>query len=193
MKCNHLSKQALNIDDDERLLLKRLRSESEKKRAFHQLVDLYKEPLYWHIRHMVKHHDDADDVLQNTFIKVFRYIDDFKGNSKLYSWMYRIATNESKTFLTRKAKRSKLSSRELQERLTENLKSDPYFEGGAIEQQLHKAVDDLPEKQQLVFRMRYFQDLKFKEISEILEVSVTSLKTNYHHAQKKVKKQLGVD
>jgi len=188
-----LGKKAPQIEEDERLLVKRLQSESDKRSAFDQLVDRYKEPLYWHIRHMVKHHEDADDVLQNTFIKVFRYIDKFKGDSKLYSWMYRIATNESNTFLTKKAKQLKLSSQELQNHLTENLKSDPYFEGGAIEQQLHKAVDDLPEKQQLVFRMRYFQDLKFKEISEILEVSVTSLKTNYHHAQKKVKKQLGVD
>lgn len=193
MKCSLLGKKAPQIEEDERLLVKRLQSESDKRSAFDQLVDRYKEPLYWHIRHMVKHHEDADDVLQNTFIKVFRYIDKFKGDSKLYSWMYRIATNESNTFLTKKAKQLKLSSQELQNHLTENLKSDPYFEGGAIEQQLHKAVDDLPEKQQLVFRMRYFQDLKFKEISEILEVSVTSLKTNYHHAQKKVKKQLGVD
>jgi len=193
LKCSLLGKKAPQIEEDERLLVKRLQSESDKRSAFDQLVDRYKEPLYWHIRHMVKHHEDADDVLQNTFIKVFRYIDKFKGDSKLYSWMYRIATNESNTFLTKKAKQLKLSSQELQNHLTENLKSDPYFEGGAIEQQLHKAVDDLPEKQQLVFRMRYFQDLKFKEISEILEVSVTSLKTNYHHAQKKVKKQLGVD
>lgn len=193
MKCSLLDKKVPHIEEDERLLVKRLQSESEKRLAFDQLVDRYKEPLYWHIRHIVKHHEDADDVLQNTFIKVFRYIDNFKGNSKLYTWMYRIATNESSTFLTKKAKRLKLSSQELQDHLTENLKSDPYFDGGAIEYQLQKAVDALPEKQQQVFKMRYFQDLKFKQISEILDVTVTSLKTNYHHAQKKIKKQLGSD
>ena len=186
-----MSKNGLHNQYDEHLLIKRLQSQSDKRLAFNQLVDQYKKPLYWHIRYMVKHHEDADDVLQNTFIKVFRYIDDFKGESKLYSWMYRIATNESNTFLRKKAKQLQLSSQELQDHLTENLKSDPYFEGGAIEQQLHKAVDDLPEKQQLVFKMRYFQDLKFKQISKILDVTVTSLKTNYHHAQKKIKKQLG--
>ena len=188
-----MSKDVSHIEDDERLLVRRLQTEGEKRVAFDQLVDRYKKPLYWHIRYMVKHHEDADDVLQNTFIKVFRYIDNFKGNSKLYSWMYRIATNESHTFLTKKAKRLKLSSQELQDHLTENLESDPYFDGGKIELQLHKAVDELPEKQQLVFKMRYFQDLKFKQISEILDVTVTSLKTNYHHAQKKIKKQLGDD
>jgi RNA polymerase sigma-70 factor (ECF subfamily) len=185
-----LSKTKPDIQDDERLLIKRLQSKADKKSAFNQLVNLYKEPLYWHIRHIVKQHEDADDVLQNTFIKVFRYIENFKGNSKLYSWLYRIATNESNTFLSKKAKRLKVSNEELQDHLVDSLKSDPYFDGGEIEYQLHKAVNKLPEKQQLVFRMRYFEDLKFKQISEILDASVTSLKTNYHHAQKKIKKQL---
>lgn len=188
-----MSKTKLEIKEDERLLVKRLQSKEDKKLAFHQLVKLYKEPLYWHIRHIVKHHEDADDVLQNTFIKVFRYIDNFKGNSKLYSWLYRIATNESNTFLSKKAKRLKISSEELQDHLVESLKSDPYFDGGKVEYQLHKAINKLPEKQQIVFRMRYFEDLKFKQISEILGASVTSLKTNYHHAQKKIKKQLSID
>lgn len=174
----------------EKELVKKLQNEEEVEKAFDQLVSLYKERLYWHIRNMVKNHDDAHDVLQNTFIKVFRYIKNFKGNSKLYSWMYRIATNESITFLNKKAKKLNISSVELNELLLENLESDPYFDGDEIQFLLQKAVASLPEKQQQVFNMKYFQDLKYKEIAEILEVSEGALKSNYHHAVKKVEKFL---
>lgn len=165
-------------------------SRAEAEQAFKQLVDLYKEPLYWHVRHMVKDHDDAHDVLQNTFVKVYRYIHNFKGDSKLYSWMYRIATNEAITFLNKKAKRLNISSQELQEALIENLKADIHFDGDEIQLKLQKAVNSLPQKQQQVFIMHYFEGLKYKEIAEILEVSEGALKSNYHHAVQKIKEFL---
>lgn len=147
----------------------------------------YKERLYWHIRNIVKSHDDADDVLQNTFIKIYRYIDKFKGDSKLYTWMYRIATNEALTFLSKQAKRKSITDEELQTSLIENLESDVYFEGDEIAKKLQEAIATLPEKQRLVFNMRYFQELKYADISEITETSEGSLKASYHLASKKLK------
>ncbi|WP_121665730.1 RNA polymerase sigma factor [Mesonia aquimarina] len=176
------------LTKDEARIVKNLQEKKNPDKAFNELVDLYKERLYWHIRNMVKNHEDANDLLQNTFIKIFRYIHNFKGESKLYSWMYRIATNETITFLNKKAKRLKLSSQELQDFLVNNLESDAHFEGDKIQLLLQKAIATLPEKQQQVFNMKYFQQLKYKEIAEILEVSEGALKSNYHHAVKKVEK-----
>lgn len=135
---------------------------------------------------MVLNHDDADDVLQNTFIKVFQYLKNFKGESKLYSWMYRIATNEAITFINQKAKKSGITSAELQTKLAENLKADNYFDGDNIQYKLQKAIAQLPEKQQLVFKMKYFEEMKYEEMSEILGTSVGALKASYHHAVKKI-------
>jgi RNA polymerase sigma-70 factor (ECF subfamily) len=131
-------------------------------------------------------HDDTDDVLQNTFVKVFQYVNKFKGESKLFSWMYRIATNEALTFLNQKAKINKVSSETLQNKTIDNLKSDVYFDGDEIQIKLQKAIASLPEKQQLVFKMKYFEELKYEEISEILGTSVGALKASYHHAVKKI-------
>lgn len=174
----------------EKHILKQLQENKNPDRAFNELVNLHKERLYWHIRNMVKNHEDANDLLQNTFIKVFRYIHNFKGESKLYTWMYRIATNETITFLNKKAKKLKLTNQELQEFLVTNIESDPYFDGDRIQLLLQKAIATLPDKQQQVFNMKYFQELKYKEIAEILEVSEGALKSNYHHAVKKVEKYL---
>ncbi len=154
--------------------------------AFQRLLKQYERPLYSLIRNIVLDHDDANDVLQNTFVKVFHYLHQFKGDSKLFTWTYRIATNEALSFVKRKAKISKLTSEALQSRLIENLQSDPYFDGDAIQIKLQKAVASLPEKQQLVFKMRYFEDLKYEDISEILNTSVGALKASYHHASKKI-------
>lgn len=154
------------------------------------LINTYKERLYWHIRRIVLDHDDADDVLQNTFIKVFRSIDGFKGDSKLYSWMYRIATNESLTFIKQKSKKLGLNSEAMQERMANNLQADVYFEGDDIQYKLQQAIAKLPEKQKLVFNMKYFEELKYEEISEILETSVGGLKASYHHAVKKIESYL---
>lgn len=178
---------------NEKILIKRLQDPKTLKSAFGELVTLYKERLYWHIRNMVKDHDDTDDILQNTFIKIFKNIHSFKGDSQLYSWMYRIATNESLTFLSNKSKRTHLNSEELHNNLIDNLESDVYFEGDEIQLKLQKAIAVLPEKQQLVFNMKYFQDLKYREISNILGTSEGALKASYHIAVKKIEEYLKMD
>jgi len=175
---------------DETQLLGQLKSEAHKNQAFKVLLELYKERLYWHIRNIVKSHDDTDDVLQNTFIKIFKNIDNFKGESKLFSWMYRIATNESITFANKKAKRLQVTNEEVQQLAINNLKSDVYFEGNDIQIKLHSAIATLPKKQQLVFNMKYFEDLKYKDMSEILETSEGALKASYHIAVKKIEAYL---
>ena len=175
---------------DEIDLLQQLKSETHKEQAFRTLITLYKERLYWHIRNIVKSHDDTDDVLQNTFIKVFKNINTFKGDSKLFSWMYRIATNESITFINQNAKRLQTTSEEVQQLALNNLASDVYFEGSDIQIKLQKAIATLPEKQQLVFNMKYFQELKYSELSDILETSEGALKASYHIAVKKIEAYL---
>jgi len=135
---------------------------------------------------IVKNHDDTNDVLQNVFIKVYQGIKKFKEDSKLYTWIYRIATNESLTFLKKRAKHLQISNEELKNRLVENLVSDVYFNGDAIQLALEKATAQLPEKQQLVFQMKYYQDMKYEDMSDILGTSVGALKSSYHIATKKV-------
>jgi RNA polymerase sigma factor (sigma-70 family) len=151
------------------------------------LVDAYQERLYWHIRRIVLNHDDADDVVQNTFVKIFQNIHGFKGESQLYSWMYRIATNEALNFIKSHAKQSAISTQDYLMVKAEQLQSDVYFDGGELELQLQKALAQLPEKQRLVFQMKYFDDLKYEDISRILGTSVGALKANYHHAVAKIK------
>ncbi|KVV14868.1 RNA polymerase sigma factor [Flavobacterium sp. TAB 87] len=171
---------------DEKEFIKQLLHPKTQNKAFEVLLSEYQKPLYHHIRNIVLNHDDADDVLQNTFVKVFQYLKNFKGESKLFSWMYRIATNEALTFLTQKAKLSGITSEELQSKTINNLQADSYFDGDEIQLKLQKAIATLPEKQQLVFKMKYFEDLKYDDISEILGTSVGALKASYHHAVKKV-------
>lgn len=178
---------------DEIQLIEQLKSASKREQAFKVLISLYKERLYWHIRHIVKSHDDTDDVLQNTFIKIYKNIHNFKGDSKLFSWMYRIATNESITFINKNAKRLKTSNEEAQQLAINNLTSDVYFEGDAIQLKLQEAIATLPEKQQLVFNMKYFEDIKYKDMSEILETSEGALKASYHIAVKKIEAYLTKD
>ena len=161
-----------------------------KDEAFRMLISLYKERLYWHIRKIVLNHEDADDVLQNTFIKVFRSINGFHGNSKLFTWLYRIATNESISFIHSKATRLNRDLETLQQTMVQQLETDVYFDGDEIQLKLQKAIIKLPERQQLVFRMRYFDNMKYEDIAEILEVSVGSLKASYHYAKKKIEAYL---
>ena len=174
-------------------LLNRLNAEQTKEQAFKELLNLYKERLYWHIRHIVKSHDDTDDVLQNTFIKVYKNIHAFKGDSKLFSWMYRIATNEAITHLNQNSKRYSISSEELQQKAVNNLKSDVYFEGDDIQLKLQQAIATLPQKQQLVFNMKYFEDIKYSEMSNILDTSEGALKASYHIAVKKIEEYVTKD
>ncbi|MUP47147.1 RNA polymerase sigma factor [Gramella sp. BOM4] len=178
------------MQNSEYQFVSRLQDKSTSEEAFRELIATYKERLYWHIRSIAKDHDDTDDILQNTFLKIYRNIDQFKGDSKLYSWMYRIATNESITFLNKKAKRMKISSEELQNQIIDNLKSDVYFEGTEIQLKLQRAIATLPDKQQQVFNLKYFEELKYREMSEILETSEGALKASYHHAVKKIEEFL---
>lgn len=170
----------------EETLVQELKSKETQSKAFEQLVANYKERLYWHIRRIVLNHDDADDVLQNTFIKVYRNIDGFKGESKLFSWMYRIATNEALSFLKQQRTKLGVSDGEYQDKLIQNLEADVYFEGDEIQLKLQKAIATLPEKQKLIFNMKYYEDLKYEEISEILDTTVGGLKASYHLAVKKI-------
>ena len=176
---------------EEKQLIVRLQSENFREAAFKELIGLYKKSLYWHIRKIIISHEDTDDVLQETFIKIYKNIASFKGNSKLYSWMYRIATNEALSFL-------KKNSKQQQHRLGEvandfaisNLASDIYFEGSDIQLKLQQAIATLPQKQRLVFNMRYFDNIKYKDISDILETSEGALKASYHIAVKKIEHHL---
>lgn len=171
---------------DEINFINQLQDASTKEIAFRSLISEYKERLYWHIRKIVLIHDDADDVLQNTFIKVFKNIDSFKGDSKLFSWIYRIATNEAISFINKKAKSKSVDISDYQQQLTSNLNGDYWFNGDEIQIILQKAIATLPQKQQLVFNMKYFDSMKYSQISEILNVSVGGLKASYHHAVKKI-------
>ncbi len=174
----------------EKALIKSLKNTNSREVAFRQLMTLYKERLYWHIRKMVKIHADADDVLQNTFIKVFKNIDNFKEESKLYTWLYRIATNEAITFINKRAKQQNLNIEEVHYKITNNLQADVYYDGNEIQLKLQKAIATLPNKQQLVFNLKYFDEMKYNEMSSILETSVGALKASYHHAVKKIKTHL---
>lgn len=158
----------------------------DRETAFRQIVAQYQERLYWHIRKMVISHDDTDDVLQNTFMKAWGGLENFREDAQLFTWIYRIATNESLTFLNKKKKRTIIPMSGDEYDLSETLESDAYFDGDEAQKRLQKALISLPEKQRLVFNMKYFDEMKYEEISEILETSVGALKASYHHAVKKI-------
>lgn len=157
--------------------------EGGREEAFRLLVQTYRERLYWHIRRMVLDHDDADDCLQNTFIKVWQSLDRFRGEAQLYTWLYRIATNETITFLTKRQTRGEYTGLAAAERLS----SDAWFDGDQVQAALHKAIAKLPPKQKAVFNLRYFEEMPYEEISRVLETTEGALKASYHHAYEKVK------
>ena len=167
-------------------LLELLQNESTKEKGFRILVLQYQERLYWHVRRIVKTHENSDDVVQNVFIKIHRNINKFKGDSKLYTWLYRIATNESLTFIKQQQRHSTETIDNPDFNLSERLTADTFLESKTIQDVLQKAIDQLPEKQKLVFNMRYFQELSYQAISEILGTSEGGLKASYHHAVKKI-------
>lgn len=175
---------------DEKEFIDQLLHPKTQNQAFEKLIKDFQRPLYSHIRSIVLNHDDANDVLQNVFVKVFRSLSKFKGESKLFSWVYRIATNESITFINQQAKKKNISNQEYAQREIDNLQADVYFDADEIQFKLQKAIVLLPEKQQLVFKMRYFQDLKYEEISAILGTTVGALKASYHHASKKIEEYM---
>ncbi|KIX22775.1 RNA polymerase sigma70 factor [Flavobacterium sp. 316] len=175
---------------DEKVFIEALLNPKTQQEAFRELLQLYQKPLYNHIRNIVLNHDDTDDILQNTFIKIFQNISKFKGESKLFSWIYRIATNEALNFLQQKSKKQGISNEEVQQKALNKLESDVFFDGDEIQLKLQKAIAILPEKQQLVFKMKYFEELKYEEISEIVDTSVGALKASYHLAVKKIEEYL---
>ncbi len=161
---------------------------SMRERAFSNVVKRYSEPLYWHIRRMVLTHDDTNDLLQNTFIKAWNNIDNFKGNSRLSTWLYRIAINETLTFLGKQQNTISLNTPE--GAVAEQLECDTFFNGDYADALFHEAVNLLPEKQRLVFIMKYFDEMKYEEISTILGTTVGALKASYHIAVKKIENYL---
>ncbi|MBN8692901.1 MAG: RNA polymerase sigma factor [Bacteroidetes bacterium] len=164
--------------------------ESSRNMALHHLIEKYQQKIYWQIRKIVIDHDDADDVMQNTFIKVWKGLENFKEESQLFTWLYRIATNESLTFLRQKQKRNTVSLEPIEYQLSQTLESDEYFKGDAIQLKLQQAILSLPEKQRVVFNMRYYDEMPYEQMSEVLETSVGALKASYHHAAKKIEEYL---
>ncbi len=174
-------------------LLCMFRVEDTRSYAFNLIVRKYQERLYWHVRKIVICHDDTDDVMQNTFLKVWNALDKFREDSQLFTWLYRIATNEALTFLKKKRSKFFVPFEDVEQQLISTLESSPSLNGDEIRVKLQKAVLKLPEKQRLVFNMKYFDELKYEEISQIVGTSVGALKASYHHAVKKIEKAMEDD
>ena len=163
-----------------------LQDESTQRKAFGMIVAQYSEQLYWQIRRMVLSHDDANDLLQNTFIKAWVNIDYFRAEAKLSTWLYRIALNECLTFLNKQRAAATVSLDDPEADALQRLEGDAYFSGDKAQMMLQKALLTLPEKQRMVFNLKYFQEMKYEEMSEIFGTSVGALKASYHHAMKKI-------
>lgn len=175
---------------DEQELVSRLRQPQTARSAFNEVIRRYSEPLYHQIRRMVQNHDDASDLLQNTFLKAWQNLEYFRGDARLSTWLYKIAVNESLSFLARERKRYAMSLDDQESALANMIDADSYFDGDAAAELLRKAVVTLPEKQRLVFNMKYYDEMKYEEISEILGTSVGALKASYHLAVKKIEKYI---
>ena len=179
----------MQVEDSE--ILKKFAQENTRDEAFRLLLTKYQQKVYWHIRRMVISHDDTDDLVQDVFLKVWKSLSNFRNDSQLYTWLYRIATNESITFLKRKKIRNSVSIDDDDgKNMVKTLAESPYFDGDKVQMKLQKALLTLPEKQRLVFNMKYFDDLKYEDISEILGTSVGALKASFHIAVKKIEQQL---
>ena len=164
--------------------------ESSKNYAFSLLVKKYQKPLYWHIRKIVLSHDDSDDILQNSLIKAWKGLEKFREESKLFTWLYKIATNEALGFLRSKTRIAFVPFTSVELYLKQTLHADPYFKGDAIQKKLQEAILELPDKQRLVFNMRYYDELSYEQIADILDTSVGALKASYHHAAKKIESKI---
>lgn len=170
---------------DEKELTAGLQDPNRRKTVFEKVVRIFSEPLYRQIRRMVLDHDDANDVLQNTFIKAWTNLDQFKGEAKFSTWIYRISINETLNFLQRQKEKISLDEEKSQS-VASRLMSDEYFDGDETEAQLQQAIAELPEKQRIVFQMKYYEEMKYEDMSELLQTSVGALKASYHHAVKKI-------
>src|SRR4051812_8998911 len=167
-------------------LLEQFRNEQTKEAGYTAIIKKYQEKLYWHVRRMVVDHDDANDVLQNVFIKVWKGLSNFREDARLYTWLYRIATNESLSFLDQKKRRSSVSLGDVESGLSNTLKADKDFDAAKLEWKLQLGIQQLPEKQRIVFNLRYYEEMPYHEISQILDTSEGALKASYHHAVKKI-------
>ncbi len=167
-------------------LVERLRDPATVRDAFGEVIRIYSEPLYWQIRRLVQNHDDADDLLQNTFVKAWMSIENFRGDARLSTWLYKIALNESITFLAKERKRQGISLDDQESALISTIEADQDIDGNQLAQELRKAVAMLPEKQRIVFNMKYFDDMKYEDMSNILGTTVGALKASYHLAVKKI-------
>ena len=174
-----------NQQDDKELLVL-FRNPVTKERAYTSIIRKYQERLYWHVRRMVVEHEDANDVLQNMFIKVWKGLENFREDSQLYTWLYRIATNESLTFIEQQKKRASVSISNEESGLSEKIKADNHFDANKLEWKLQLAIQQLPEKQRIVFNLRYYDEMPYEEMSKVLETSEGALKASYHHAAKKI-------
>ena len=171
--------------DDERLLMEQLANPATQRKAFEQVVREYSEQLYWQVRRIVLSHEDANDVMQNVYIKAWTHLDSFHQDSRLYTWLYRIAVNESLDFM-RRQKNQILSTDDVDSGIANRLMADRYFDGDETEAQLQEAIASLPDVQRTVFQLRYYDEMKYSDISRILGTSEGGLKASYHHAVKKI-------
>lgn len=179
---------AIHTDDKELLL--QFKNAATREKAFTAIIKKYQEKLYWHIRRMVVQHDDANDVLQNMFIKVWNGLDNFREDSQLYTWLYRIATNESLTFLEQQKRKAAVSLSDVENGLEDKLRAERNFDSNKIEWKLQLAMQQLPDKQRTVFNLRYYDEMPYEEMSRVLETSEGALKASYHHAVKKIEDYL---
>ena len=171
--------------DDKELLLQ-FHTTATKERAFTAIIKKYQEKLYWHVRRLVVDHDDANDVLQNVLIRVWNGLENFREDSQLYTWLYRVATNECLTFLEQQKKRASVSLSEVESGLENKIKADKYFDPQKLEWKLQLAIQQLPDKQRIVFNLRYYDEMPYEQMSRVLETSEGALKASYHHAVKKI-------
>ena len=176
---------ALTTISDAELLVE-FRNPITKEKAFTSIIKKYQEKLYWHVRRMVVQHEDANDVLQNVFIRVWNGLENFREDSQLYTWLYRIATNECLTYLEQLKKRSSVSLSDVETGLSNKIKADRYFDPQKLEWKLQLAMQQLPEKQRIVFNLRYYDEMPYEEMSRVLDTSEGALKASYHHAVKKI-------
>ncbi len=176
----------MGLTQDDRELLELYRDPARKEKGFTLIIKKYQEKLYWHIRRLVIDHEDANDVLQNMFIKVWNNLDNFREDAQLYTWLYRIATNESLTFLEQQKRRTVVSLSDMESGLNNKLAAEKYFDPNKLEWKLQQAILSLPEKQRIVFNLRYYDEMPYEEMSRVLETSEGALKASYHHAVKKV-------
>jgi len=174
----------MHMDDKE--LLYEFSQPLLKEKAFTAIIKKYQEKLYWHIRRMLVDHDDTNDVLQNMFIKVWKGLENFREDSQLFTWLYRIATNECLTFLEQRKKRTSVGLDDDESGLSNTIKADEGFDANKLEWKLQLAIQKLPEKQRLVFNLRYYDEMPYEEMSRVLDTSEGALKASYHHAAKKI-------